>query len=311
MAAEQLAERQGMAVNAETLRGWLLANGVPHFQRRKRRHRAGRERRAPVGERIQREGSHHDWLEGRGPRGVRMASIDDASSRVSARFYPYEGTIPARDRCQRYVTRDGIPLAVYADTPTTYRSPAEPTVEAQLAGTKPQSQFGRALTELGVDLIAAHSPQAKGRVERLFTTVHDRRIKERRLAGSATLEDANRFLEGDRPRDNQRVAVTPAQTADLHRPTRPIRELERSVCLKTTRCLRKDFTIGPEKRLYQGHATLRATHVVVEAHVEGTMRLTHQGRSLGFHAIPERPVPAAEAPAVSRSRRPITQKSAT
>jgi DNA polymerase elongation subunit (family B) len=103
LAAEKLAERHGMAVHAETLRGWLLAKGVAHFQRRKRPHRAWRERRAHVGELIQLDASHHDWLEGRGPRCVLMAYIDDASSRVYARFYEYEGTLPAMDSFQRYI----------------------------------------------------------------------------------------------------------------------------------------------------------------------------------------------------------------
>jgi len=115
LAAEKLAERQGMVVNAETLRGWLLAKGVTHFQRRKRPHRAWRERRAHVGALIQLDGSHHDWLEGRGPRCVLVAYIDDASSRVRARFYEYEGTLPAMDSFQRYSRQYGIPLAVYAD----------------------------------------------------------------------------------------------------------------------------------------------------------------------------------------------------
>ncbi|MBH0189032.1 MAG: helix-turn-helix domain containing protein, partial [Nitrospira sp.] len=95
LAAEKLAERHGMPISAETLRGWLLENGVEHFRRRKRPHRTWRERRAHVGELIQLDGSHHDWFEGRGPRCVLMAYIDDASSRVFARFYEYEGTIPA------------------------------------------------------------------------------------------------------------------------------------------------------------------------------------------------------------------------
>src|SRR3990167_2995310 len=132
LAAEKLAERHGITLSAETVRGWLLAKGVTHFQRRKRPHRAWRERKAHEGELIQLDGSHHDWLEGRGPRCVLMAYIDDASSRVYARFYEYEGTIPAMDSFTRYVTRYGIPLAVYADQHTTYQSPAEPTVEEQL-----------------------------------------------------------------------------------------------------------------------------------------------------------------------------------
>jgi hypothetical protein len=159
-----------------------------------------------------------------------MAYLDDASSHVFARVYAYAGTIPAMDSFQRYVQPYGMPLAIHTDKPTTYRSPAEPTVDEQLAGTKPQSQFGRALRELGVDLIAAHSPQAKGRVERLFQTFQDRLIKELRLAGIATVEDAPRFLEHYLPVYNRRFAVAPAQSADLHRPT-PRFESWRGVCV--------------------------------------------------------------------------------
>lgn len=309
LAAEKLAERHGLVVSAETLRGWLLAKGVTHFRRRKRPHRAWRARKAHVGELVQLDGSHHDGLEGRGPACVLMAYIDDASSRVSARFYQYEGTGPAMDSFQRYVQRYGLPLALYADTHTTYQSPAEPTVEEQLAGAEPQSQFGRALKELGVALIAAHSPQAKGRVARLFRTFQDRLSKELRLAGSATLEDANRFLEAYLPRYNRRVAVSPAQAADLHRPKPTAQALARSVCIKTTRCLRKDFTIAHEGRRYQVHDHLRATHVVVEVHGDGPMRLTHQGRPLSFHAISARPsAPAVETKVVQRPPRPVVPK---
>ena len=120
-------------------------------------------------------------------------------------------------------------------------------MDEQLVGVKPTSQYGRALAELGVELIPAHSPQAKGRVERLFKTVQDRLVKELRLAGVSTLEAANRFLESDLPIYNRRVAVLPAQAADLHRPRPAHRELDRTLCLKTTRYLRKDFTIA-----YQG-----------------------------------------------------------
>lgn len=306
LAVEKLAEREGIMLSAETLRRWLRERGSDHFARRKRPHRAWRARKAQVGELVQLDGSHHDWFEGRGPRCVLMAYIDDASSRVFARFYEYEGTIPALDSFQRYVTRYGIPLAVYADKHTTYCAPAEPTVAEQLAGTKPQSQFGRALRELGVDLIAAHSPQAKGRVERLFQTFQDRLIKEMRLARVATIEAANHFLEQYLPRYNRRFAVAPAQPADLHRPRPTAQILVRSLCIKTSRCLRKDFTMAHEGRLYQIHDTIRAMHVQVEEHLDGTMRLTHQGRSLSFHTIPARPVPAAAVTAVSRSQRPIT-----
>jgi transposase len=305
LATEKLAERDGITLSDETLRRWLRGRGIDHFARRKRPHRAWRARKAHVGELVQLDGSHHDWFEGRGPACVLMAYIDDASSHVVARFYAYEGTIPAMDSFQRYVQRYGMPLAIYADKHTTYRSPAEPTVDEQLAGTKPQSQFGRALRELGVDLIAAHSPQAKGRVERLFQTFQDRLIKELRLAGIATLEDANRFLEHYLPVYNRRFAVAPAQSADLHRPTPPIRELEGALCLKITRCVRKDFTIVHEGQLYQIRNTVRASHILVEQQLDGTMRLTHHGRALDFHTITARPVSVAAATPLPRAHRPV------
>lgn len=249
LAAEKLAERHGITLSDETLRRWLRARGSEPFARRRRPHRAWRERKAHVGALIQLDGSPHDWLEGRGPHGVLMASIDDANSRVFARFYEYEGTIPAMDSFQRDVRHYGIPRAVYADKHTTYQSPAPPTVEEQLAGVKPTSQFGRALGELGVEWIPAHSPQAKGRVERLFHTFQDRLIKELRLAGIATLDDANRFLEAYLPLHNPRFSVQPARAADLHRPRPASRDLDRSLCIKTARCLRKDFTIAQQGRL--------------------------------------------------------------
>jgi len=308
LAAEKLAERHGITLSDETLRLWLRAAGVAHFQRRKRPHRSWRARKPHVGELVQLDGSHHDWLEGRGPRCVLMAYIDDASSRVFARFYNYEGTIPAMDSFGRYVTRYGIPLAVYADKHSTYRSPAEPTLEEQLAGTEPQSQFGRALGELGVELIPAHSPQAKGRVERLFGTFQDRLIKEMRLAGVATLDEANRFLDTYLPIYNRRFTVQPAQATDLHRPRPTGCALARILCIKTTRYLRKDFTIVHQGRLYQIHETLRATHVLVEERVDGTMRLTHKSRALAYHAITSRPVKAGAVKPIPPPRRLVTPR---
>lgn len=308
LAAEKLAEHQGITLSDETLRGWLLAKGVTHFRRRKRPHRAWRERKAQVGELVQLDGSHHDWLEGRGPRCVLMAYMDDASSRVFARFYEYEGTIPAMDSFHRYIRQYGIPLAIYADKHTTYQSPSPPTVDDQLAGVKPTSQFGRALGELGVALIPAHSPQAKGRVERLFKTFQDRVIKEMRLAEVSTLETANRFLEGYLPIYNRRFGVRPAQAADLHRPRPAHRELDRSLCLKTTRCLRRDWTVAHHGQLYQVRTNVRATHVMVEERVDGTMRITHHGRPLDYHAIPARPERVAEPPKDQVPRRPVTPR---
>lgn len=305
LAAEKLAERHRLVVSAETLRGWLLEEGVTHFRRRKRPHRAWRTRKAHVGELVQWDGSHHDWLEGRGPRCVLLAYIDDASSRVYARFYDYEGTVPALDSFGRYVKRYGLPLAVYTDKHTTYKSPAEPTVDEQLEGRTPHSQFERSLAELGVELIHAHSPQAKGRVERLFGTFQDRVRKEMRLAGIATLEEANRFLEAYLPRYNQRFAVPPAQAADLHRPRPAASELARVLCLKTQRVLRRDWTVAHNGQLYQIHDRLRAPHVQVEERLDGTMRITYNGQTLAYQVITARPVRVAEPPRTQDTQRPV------
>lgn len=308
LATEKLAERHGITLSAETLRQWLRARGITHFTRRQRPHRAWRARKAHVGELIQLDGSHHDWLEGRGPRCVLMAYIDDASSRVCARFYEYEGTIPAMDSFRRYVTHYGVPLALYTDKHATYKSLAEPTVEEQLAGRTPHSQFERSLAELGVEVIHAHSPQAKGRVERLFHTFQDRLIKELRLAGVATLDAANQFLAHYLPIYNQRFAVPPAQAADLHRPRPVSRDLDRSLCLKTTRVLRRDWTVAHHGQLFQIETHVHTHEVLVEDHLDGTMRITHRGQPLRYHAITSRPVRVMAPTPPAVPRRPVKPK---
>jgi hypothetical protein len=303
LAVEKLSERDGITLSDETLRVWLGERGIDHFRRRKRPHRQWRERKAHRGELIQMDGSHHQWFEARGPACVLMAYIDDASGRVYARFYAYEGTIPAMDSFQRYVRRYGLPLAVYADKHTTYKSPAEPTIEEQLAGQEPMSQFERALSELGVEMIHAHSPQAKGRIERLFGTFQDRLIKEMRLAGITTMEEANRFVAGYLPIYNRRFAIRPAQAADLHRPIPKGLNLHGVLCIKAERALRNDFTVAHNRTRYQIQDNLRAQRVTVEERLDGSMRITHQGQALRYHAIPARPITIAAAPTPRHPRR--------
>jgi transposase len=304
LAVEQLATHHGLRLSEETLRRWLRAAGIDHFRRRPRPHRTWRARRAHRGELVQLDGSHHEWLEGRGPRCVLMAYIDDASSRVFARFYEYEGTMPALDSFQRYVKQYGIPLAVYADKHTTYRSPAEPTVEEQLTGVAPMSQFGRALRELGVELIPAHSPQAKGRIERLFHTLQDRLVKEMRVAGIATLADANRFLPAWLAQYNRRFTVHPAHATDLHRPLAAGTDVRAVLALKTRRVLRRDRTVAHGGQLYQILDRVRATQVVVEERVDGTLRMRHQNRPLTYQPILHRPRPVVP-PRPARRPRPL------
>ena len=201
---------------------------------------------------------------------------------------------------------DGIPLAISADKHTTDQSPASPTVEEPLAGVKPTSQFGRALGELGGELIPAHSPQATGRIERLFKTVQDGLVNELRLAGMTTIEAANRFLAEWLPIYNRRFAVQPAYAADLHRPKPARGDLNRSLCLKTTRCLRRDWTVAHHGQLYQVRTNVRATHVMVEDRVDGTMRMTHKVRPLTYQALVARPLRVPPPPTIACPQRPVT-----
>lgn len=154
-------------------------------------------------------------------------------------------------------------------------------------------------------VLHAHSPQAKGRVERLFHTFQDRLVKEMRLAAISTLDEANRFLAGYLPRYNRRFTVPPAQPTDLHRPRPTSRDLDRSLCLKTTRVVRRDWTVAYEGCLYQIHDAIRAIQVQVEERLDGTLRITHQGRPLRFQAIAARPTPTAQQAPGSRPRRPV------
>ena len=146
-----------------------------------------------------------------------MAYIDDATGRVYGRFYDYEGTIPAMDSFTRYITKYGVPMSVYLDKHTTYKSWVR---RDEFQETEPISQFGRALKELGVKMLHAHSPQAKGRIERLFKTFQDRLVKEMRLRGVSTIPEANRFLVSYLPVYNRRFSVPPKKQENLHRPVR-------------------------------------------------------------------------------------------
>src|SRR5215207_5730911 len=188
LACEKLAA-EGLRVGVETLRRWLLAEGLWERRRHRDPHRSRRPRRSCFGELVQMDASVHDWLEGRGESVVLIAMIDDATSRVAARFYP-AGTVEAHlDLLGTWLRTYGRPLAVYTDRHSIF----EPQDKGK-ALPDGVTQFGRALGELDVELIRAHSPQAKGRVERLFGTLQDRWVKELRLARVRTVEQANRAL---------------------------------------------------------------------------------------------------------------------
>ena len=289
LASEKLFEINKIKINDETLRLWLIEDNIPYKQRKKRPHRQWRQRKECFGEMIQMDGSKHDWFEGRDPECVFMGYIDDATGRPFGKFYLYEGTLPAMSSFKCYIKKNGIPASVYLDKHTTYKSTKKPSVEDDLNNVEPLSQFGRALKELGVNVIYANSPQAKGRIERLFKTFQNRLIKEMRLKGIKTIDEANKFLEYYLPIYAKRFAVKPANDTDLHRPIPEGINLDKILCKKTEHALRNDFTVAHDKKLYQIESNIRANKVVVEEKADGSMLIRHKGAILKFKEITTRP----------------------
>jgi hypothetical protein len=288
LASEKLFERDKIEIGRETLRQWLRHEKLPYRDRKKRPHRQWRERKHHYGQMVQMDGSHHDWFEGRGPRCVLMGYIDDATGIPFAKFCSYEGSLTAMSGFKGYIKRHGIPLSVYLDKHTTYKSTKKLTIEDELNNIDPLSQFGRALCELGVELIYANSPEAKGRIERLFETFQDRVIKEMRLRKISSIEKADKFLEYYLPVFAKRFGVPPAKEGDLHRPLPKGIDLNRILCVKTERALNNDFTVAHDKKLYQVLNNIRAKKVMVEERIDGSMIIRHKETALKFKEITKR-----------------------
>ena len=289
LASEKLLEIDKIKLSDETLRKWLIAEGEWKVHRGHKEHRQWRERKQCFGEMVQMDGSHHDWLEGRCPKLVLMGYIDDATNDVSSAFYDYEGTMPAMDSFKKYINKNGIPNSMYLDKHTTYKSNGKPTKEDELNNRKPLSQFERACKELGVDVIHANSPQAKGRIERLFKTFQDRLIKEMRLRRIKTKEEANKFLDEYLPIYNKRFGFQPAKKTDLHRAVPEGVNLDDVLCRKTVRVLRNDFTISYDNKLYQVENCVRAKKVLVCEHIDERILIECKGEVLNHREITNRP----------------------
>jgi hypothetical protein len=306
-ASEKLLTVHYIKVSDETLRVWFQEEHIPYKSRKKRPHRQWRKRKAHRGEMVQMDGSHHDWFEGRGPWCVLMGYVDDATGSVYARFYEYEGTLPAMDSIKRYIRLYGLPQSVYLDRHSTYKSMAKQTIEEELNDIQPMSHFEKSLAELGVKVIHAYSPQAKGRVERLFGTFQDRVVKEMRLVGVRNIAEGNTFLDTYLPEYNRMFAKEAAQQADFHRPVVNKRALDTILSIKTDRALRNDFTIAHNKKLYQIKSNVRSKKVTVEERTDGSMRIIHNGRRLTYQEIDVRPKnlePSAREPRTRRAWKP-------
>jgi len=284
-AAEKLLA-QGLPVSARTLHGWLVEEGIWKPHRRRHRHRSRRERRPCRGELVQADGSHHDWLEGRGPRMVLLVMIDDATSHATARFYPNETTEAYMDLLRRYLRQYGRMVAMYVDGDSVFRSETRHPEDPQPILT----QFGRAVAELGIELIPAGSPQAKGRVERFNGTAQDRLVKELRLAGASTEAQANGVLDKTfLPWFNRCCTVAPQSPNDAHRPLDSSMDLGAILSIQDVRTVANDYTIRFHNRIYQilppPWPGLRGGRVRVQNRLDGSMHLHFKGRYLAFQDL--------------------------
>ena len=251
-AAEKLAEAEGIRIGVSVLRRHLIASGDWKGRRHSREYRSRRERRACFGELVQFDGSHHKWFEERGPSCCLITMIDDATNTRLSRFFEEETIAGAMTVFSCWIRTYGIPEALYCDRKNAFVLTREPTDAELLAGmTEPKSHFGRACEKLGVQVIAAHSPQAKGRVERNHGVDQDRLVKELRLAGISTIAGANRFLEKTYlPKMNRKFSRPAAQPEDAHVPLGKV-NLKNIMCLEYERTVANNYVIRFETRLFQ------------------------------------------------------------
>jgi transposase len=298
LASEKLCECEGLRVSREKLRQVMLEKGLWHRRRKRRKIYRWRERKAYLGEMVQMDGSHHDWLEERGPKMVLMGYVDDATGRFFGRFYDYEGLFPAMDSLERYIRRYGCPVSLYLDKHSTYKTTRQADLDELLRGEQAQTQFERAAKELDIEIIHANSPQAKGRIERTFRTLQDRLVKELRLKEIKTKEAANLFLEDFIPRYNERFSKVALKGGDLHRRS-PLGITFRDIlCIKARRTIANDHTIRWRGRLFvidNPSLVMRRQKVEVREHRDGQIEIKFNRRFLDFHEVFEvKPVKVAK-----------------
>lgn len=249
---EILARDEGIIVGRETLRRILRGAGIAAKQKRKRtKYRSRRERKEAFGMMLQIDGSPHDWLEGRGPWLTLIGGIDDATGYTWARFEKAETTWGYMELMRGIFISHGMPLSLYSDRHSIFHALREPTIVEQLGNTVPLTQFGRAMDELGIQIIKAYSAPAKGRIERLWRTFQDRLVVELRLSGTQSLEEANEVLKRFLKEFNVRFTQRPKKKESLFRkaPWKP--QLDRILCLKESRVVKKDHTISFEGLILQ------------------------------------------------------------
>jgi hypothetical protein len=299
LAAEHLRE-EGLVLDHETLRRWLVDKQLWAPGRPRRQHRAWRERRECFGQMVQLDGSHHDWFEGRRDKAVLMVMVDDATNDTHAQFSEGETTRASYDVFEGWCQARGLPGSLYVDRDSIYRCERAATVAEQVAGKEPRTQFGRAMEALGVEVIMAHSPQAKGRVERRNGLLQDRLVKEMRLAGINDLEAANQFLLAKfLPALNRKFTVKARSPADAHRPVPA--DLAQTLSWEEERSVGQDWTVAWEGRRFQIEReheglNLAGRKVLVRRLRSGAAQLLRDGRPLKSKELPNRPERAQAEP---------------
>ena len=303
-AAEKLAEK-GLRVDHETLRRWLIEDGQWQRRRKRGRHRSRRERRACFGELLQLDGSHHAWFGAEHRRACLMNFVDDATGRTRAFMAEEETTEAAMRALWRWVECHGIPRALYLDRKSVYIAIRPPTPEEQLAGIEPLTAFGTACNKLGIELITAYSPQAKGRVERNHAVYQDRFVHELRLNGITDIAGANVLLEGGFVDGlNEKFAILPRDKKDAHRPVPRRLDLRDVFCIDATRRVSNDWCVRHENRHYQ-IAKLNAplpkpgNTITVRRWLDGSLHLIYKGRPLAYTLL-DAPPPRAKVPTKNR-----------
>ena len=291
LACEKLAE-EGMVLDHETLRRWLIEERLWAGPKSRTRHRAYRERKARFGEMLQLDGSQHRWFGRFEPEAYLMNMVNDATRTTLSLMTENESLEGAMRLLWRWIERYGVPVALYTDRQTIYRAFRQPTLQEDLAGEEPLSSFGRACKKLGIAILTAHSPQAKGRVERKHGVFQDRFLKELALQDITTIAAANVLLQEGFVEDlNRRFAVPPADPADAHRPLAKGENLAAILCREKSRIVTNDFTLRHESRWYQIIRENRSLpkprfRVTVRTLLDGTVELWLDGRRLAFKAIP-------------------------
>ena len=292
--SETLRAEKGIEISRETIRQWMIAEGRWGARKAKVHHRQWRERKACSGEMVQMDTSIHDWFEGRGDEAVLIAMIDDAKSELFCRFHTTDSTATNMAVLRDYIRRYGRPRSLYVDKASHFMSSREPCAEEQRAGKKAQTQIQRALEELDIEHIPAHSPQAKGRVERCFGTLQDRLVKALRRADLATIEQANTYLElVFLPLWKCRFTQEPREAANAHR-SRKGYDLNAIFSHQEPRCVTDDYTFSYRGVRYQIEkrstaAGLRRSKIIIEQRLDGSRKVRWQGRYLRCHPVPDRP----------------------